>query len=171
MIRSIAFGTLIAIGAILCIASSIADQFWSLVKRLIRTSINLMRRNTSSRLNSDLLICNINASSLVSSKLAGAVLGVGVSGLCLVLLQTAGGKISSGMSMLVPLIAAVFGFMYPELKIRQLSKARRRSFLHSFSSFLDLTNILLAGGAGTETALVAAADSGDGCLLSRFDVF
>lgn len=162
MIRSIAFGTLIAIGAILCIASSIADQFWSLVKRLIRTSINLMRRNTSSRLNSDLLICNINASSLVSSKLAGAVLGVGVSGLCLVLLQTAGGKNSSGMSMLVPLIAAVFGFMYPELKIRQLSKARRRSFLHSFSSFLDLTNILLAGGAGTETALVAAADSGDG---------
>jgi Flp pilus assembly protein TadB len=43
-----------------------------------------------------------------------------------------------------------------------MSKARRRSFLHSFSSFLDLTNILLAGGAGTETALIAAAESGDG---------
>ena len=43
-----------------------------------------------------------------------------------------------------------------------MCSARRRSFLHSFSSFLDLTNILLAGGAGTETALIAAAESGDG---------
>ena len=31
-----------------------------------------------------------------------------------------------------------------------------------FSSYLDLTNVLLAGGAGNETALVAAADAGDG---------
>jgi Flp pilus assembly protein TadB len=34
--------------------------------------------------------------------------------------------------------------------------------VHSFSGFLDLVNVLLAGGAGLETALVAAADAGDG---------
>jgi Flp pilus assembly protein TadB len=162
MIRAIAFGVLISIGVVLCVASSVVDRVKSVIKDLSRTSISAMRRNTNSRLNSDLLICNINASSLVASKLTGVVIGAGISGFFLVIVQTAGTNISSGMIIVIPSITMICGFMYPEYKIRQLSKARRRSFLHSFSSFLDLTNILLAGGSGTETALIAAAESGDG---------
>ena len=162
MIRAVAFGLLIAAGATLCSVASVADRVKTAFGTLFRTSFNSMRVNTNSRLNSDLQICNINASSLVASKLIGGVIGLGVPGFSLALLHTAGAGFSFGMNILIPVIAAVFGFMYPEYKIRQLSKARRRSFLHSFSSFLDLTNILLAGGAGTETALVAAAESGDG---------
>ena len=152
MIRAVAFGLLIAAGATLCSVASVADRVKSAFGTLFRTSLNLMRVNTNSRLNSDLQICNINASSLVASKLIGGVIGLGVPGFSLAMLQTTGASFSFGMNILIPVIAAVFGFMYPEYKIRQLSKARRRSFLHSFSSFLDLTNILLAGGAGTETA-------------------
>ena len=162
MILAAAFGVLIAVGITLCIVSSVADRVRSSLGAILHFILNLMRVNANSRLNSDLHICNINASSLVASKLIGVVVGVGGSGFCLLLLQTAGANLSSGMNILIPVMAGVSGFMYPEYKIRQLSKARRRSFLHSFSSFLDLTNILLAGGAGTETALIAAAESGDG---------
>jgi Flp pilus assembly protein TadB len=51
--------------------------------------------------------------------------------------------------------------------LRNSAQRRRKSFLHAFSSFLDLTNVLLAGGAGTETALLAAADAGDGWAFEQ----
>ena len=79
MIRAIALGILISIGVVLCVASSVVDRVKYVIKDLIRTSINSMRRKTNSRLNSDLLICNINASSLVASKLTGLVIGAGIS--------------------------------------------------------------------------------------------
>ena len=58
-------------------------------------------------------------------------------------------------------VAAV-GFFLPDSQIRSKAKTRRQDFLHAFSSYLDLVNVLLAGGAGTETALIAAAEAGDG---------
>ena len=162
MIRSVLFGAIIAVGVALCVVPSIALQIKSVFASLVRKSLNAIRLSTGTRLSSDLVICDIDASSLVASKLTGAVVGFGTSGFCLVLAQSTGIAISSGMKLLTPILIATFGFLFPEHKIRQQSKARRRSFLHSFSSFLDLTNILLAGGAGTETALIAAAESGDG---------
>lgn len=41
------------------------------------------------------------------------------------------------------------------------ARQRRMSFGYALSSYLDLVNVLLAGGAGTETALHAAASTGD----------
>jgi tight adherence protein C len=162
MIRSVLFGIILSIGVALCVVSSLATQVHSAIKAMIRRSINVIRLNTGARLNSDLVICDIDTSSLVASKLIGAVIGFGVSVSCLVLTESAGVAVSGGMKLITPFVVGTFGFVFPEHKIRQMSKARRRSFLHSFSSFLDLTNILLAGGAGTETALIAAAESGDG---------
>ena len=54
------------------------------------------------------------------------------------------------------------GFFWPDSQVRAKAKTRRQDFLHAFSSYLDLVNVLLAGGAGTETALIAAAEAGDG---------
>ena len=102
MIRAIVLGVLISIGAVLCVASSVVDRAKYVIRDLIRTSFNSMRRNTNSRLNSDLLICSINASSLVASKLTGLVIGAGISGLLLVLVQTAGTNVSLGMIIVVP---------------------------------------------------------------------
>jgi len=162
MIRSVFFGIVLAMGAALCVVPSLATQIQTAIKSMIRRSMNAIQLNTGARLKSDLVICDIDTSSLVANKLTGTVIGFGVSASCLVLMQTAGIAVSGGMKLITPLVVGTFGFVYPEHKIRQMSKARRRSFLHSFSSFLDLTNILLAGGAGTETALIAAAESGDG---------
>jgi Flp pilus assembly protein TadB len=64
------------------------------------------------------------------------------------------------------LAASVFGpplgFVVPDLTIRSQARARRHAFRHALSSYLDLVNVLLAGGAGVETALEAAAEAGDG---------
>ena len=50
----------------------------------------------------------------------------------------------------------------PDFLLRDEAEKRRRAFRHALSSYLDLVNVLLAGGAGIETALYAAADAGDG---------
>lgn len=60
------------------------------------------------------------------------------------------------------LAACAAGFVMPDLLLRDAANARRRVFRHALSSYLDLVNVLLAGGAGIETALHAAADAGDG---------
>lgn len=59
-------------------------------------------------------------------------------------------------------VGGTVGFLVPSISLRSRARARRRTFLHAFSAYLDLVNVLLAGGAGIETALTAAADVGDG---------
>jgi Flp pilus assembly protein TadB len=54
------------------------------------------------------------------------------------------------------------GFVVPDFEVRGQARERRAVFVHALSSFLDVTAVLLAGGAGTETALHAAAALGDG---------
>ena len=46
-------------------------------------------------------------------------------------------------------------------QLQTRARQRRMSFGYALSSYLDLVNVLLAGGAGTETALHAAARTGD----------
>ena len=55
----------------------------------------------------------------------------------------------------------------PDLALRSQAKARRAGFCNALSSYLDLVNILLAGGAGIETSLEAAAQAGDGWAFTQ----
>lgn len=68
-----------------------------------------------------------------------------------------------------PIILIVFalgvgvgGFLFPDWSLREQAERRRRAFRHALSSYLDLVNVILAGGGGIETSLHAAADAGDG---------
>ena len=56
----------------------------------------------------------------------------------------------------------VGGFLFPDWSLREEAERRRRAFRHALSSYLDLVNVILAGGGGIETSLHAAADAGDG---------
>ena len=51
--------------------------------------------------------------------------------------------------------------------IRSRAQARRREMEHSISIFLDLVNVLLAGGAGIESSLLAAAQSGNNWAFEK----
>ena len=55
----------------------------------------------------------------------------------------------------------LIGFVAPDLSLRTDATRRRREFAVAFGSYLDLVSISLAGGMGTEAALVEAARIGD----------
>lgn len=80
----------------------------------------------------------------------------------------AGGVAASPLILLlIGAAAAVVGFFYPDLPLAEKVEERRRAFRHAFSAYLDLVTILLAGGAGIESALEGAAESGDGWAFAE----
>lgn len=95
-------------------------------------------------------------------KLLGAVAGFGVPNLAAAALVVMGIPAPLGVIAVFSLASAAAGYLLPDLMLRDEADKKRRAFRHTLSSYLDLVNVLLAGGAGIETALHAAADAGDG---------
>ena len=110
---------------------------------------------------SDLAIVGWTPTDLVVRQLIGIV--VGTIGAAAVTTALGTGAMVAGAT----IFGGVAGFLVPSSILRSTARARRRSFLHAFSAYLDLVNVLLAGGAGIETALVAAAEAGDGWAFVR----
>jgi tight adherence protein C len=90
--------------------------------------------------------------------LVGAALGSFV-GLALVI----SGAGSPWMASVVAIAAfAAIGLLLPDLKVREAAQLRRSAFRHALGAYLNLVRILLAGGAGVDSALADAADVGTG---------
>jgi tight adherence protein C len=116
----------------------------------------------TARYDRDLAIIGRASERHAFDKLAGAVAGLLVPNLVAVGLLTAGLPLPVGAIGMLSLATATAGFVLPDVVLRDEAQRRRRAFRHTLSSYLDLVNVLLAGGAGIETALHAAADAGDG---------
>lgn len=95
-------------------------------------------------------------------KLLGAVAGLVIPNLAAAALVVVGVPVPLGVIAMFSLATGAAGFLMPDFLLRDEAEKRRRAFRHTLSSYLDLVNVLLAGGAGIETALYAAADAGDG---------
>lgn len=95
-------------------------------------------------------------------KIVGGIAGLLVPNLVGIALVTMGIGPPLGLVAVLSIGTAVVGFLMPDFLLRDEAEKRRRAFRHALSSYLDLVNVLLAGGAGIETALYAAADAGDG---------
>ena len=71
----------------------------------------------------------------------------------------------------VPAIAAIAcaaaGFWIPDHRVRHCAVRQRRDFRHALSAFLDLVVISLAGGAGVDSALTDAANTGQGWAFTQ----
>ncbi|MGI9614601.1 MAG: type II secretion system F family protein [Acidimicrobiales bacterium] len=78
------------------------------------------------------------------------------------LLTVGGVGVSPVVLVLASLVLGAAGFFYPDLPLTERVEERRRQFRHALSSYLDLVTILMAGGAGTESALEGAAEDGEG---------
>ena len=126
-----------------------------------------LNRRTGIRHRADLEIMNRVASSMVIRKLVCSLCCVSIVVGSVTVLAEIEIVFPIGGSVIVSALGAVVGFVLPDQLLRTAANTRRRNFLHAFSSYLGLTNVLLAGGAGTETALVAAANAGDGWVFDE----
>lgn len=75
--------------------------------------------------------------------------------------------LSPGLLVVLPLLAAAVGFVIPELTLSGEAREARRAFRHAYGAYLDLVNVMLAAGAGPESALHIAADSGAGWAFAE----
>lgn len=143
-------------GVALVAVPSLGPKLRSHSVRLIRTWRVAVQDRTTRAHASDLAIVGWTPTDLVVRQLLGVVLGVAMSS---TLMSIAGHGVMVAAAMF---IGGFVGFLLPITLLRTSARAKRRSFVHAFSAYLDLVNVLLAGGAGMETALIAAAEAGDG---------
>ena len=119
------------------------------------------------RAEADLEIMERSAGAFAVEKLSTSLaLGAIVIALAAVL-GLAGASLPLGVTFVLLIVALGVGFVTPDLTLRARAATRRSSFRHALSSYLDLVNVLLAGGAGIETSLVAAAQAGDGWAFEQ----
>lgn len=97
----------------------------------------------------------------LGSKATSSVLAAGFVIVIAAVLALGGVTLPVGGMLGLAIGAGVVGFFAPDLKLRSDATRRRRDFAIAFGSYLDLVAISLAGGMGTEAALVEAARIGD----------
>lgn len=95
--------------------------------------------------------------------LAGGLLPVAM----MVITSVAGVPLSSPLMLVISVICAFLGYQVPQWQLQTRARKARRRFRTSLSAYLDLVSIMLAGGAGIETALFAASRVGDGPAFAR----
>ncbi len=109
----------------------------------------------------DLHVLGINEKEFVRRGLRTTLFAVLLS-LCVFALITYSMGAAPILLMLLFLIVPVAVWVHGVKGIEAKATARRSDMDIAVAVFLDLVNVLLAGGAGAETALLAAADAGDG---------
>jgi tight adherence protein C len=118
-------------------------------------------RLTYKRKPSDLAITRTTEEQFVQRALRSGVVGGILSVVAAASLSVAGVRIPGFSAILILCCGPVVGIMNAQKKLTKAAAEARRSFSYALSSYLDLVNVLLAGGAGSETALIAAAQTGD----------
>jgi Flp pilus assembly protein TadB len=148
-------GAILGLGVFLVLRGAIDDGIRdrSLVVHFARQLRNVhVQSRTVLRISDEAFVVDL----LIAGITSGAI-GAGVATLCGVI------------GVKVPFIAAIglvvggpaLGVCLRLEKIEKRARQARQTFTYALSSYLDLVSVLLAGGAGSEAALVAAATTGD----------
>jgi tight adherence protein C len=119
------------------------------------------------RRQSDLRVTDRTIERHAVDKLTAAVVGLAAPVLFAAAAAAAGVAVPYGVVAVVALGFGAGGFLLPDVLLRDAARTRRDGMRHALSAYLDLVNVLLAGSAGTETALAAAADAGDGWAFAE----
>jgi Flp pilus assembly protein TadB len=110
----------------------------------------------------DVAIIETTQESIAANRLLLGVAGAGVPLTMWVITSLGGSSLPVTAVVLLGAVFAVAGFQLPANRVRTHARIARRRFRTSLSAYLDLVSIMLAGGAGIETALHATARIGDG---------
>lgn len=126
---------------------------WLMTKsRVVDADLQVTQRSLATVTLERLLIC-----------LAGLFLP-----LVMIIVTSLGGvQLPGPLMLIVAGIGAVVGYQVPHWQLQNRAALARRRFRTSLSAYLDLVSIMLAGGAGIETALFAASRIGDGPAFAR----
>lgn len=119
------------------------------------------------KVEADLAIMDRSPEKFAIEKLGTALALGGIVIALAVVLRFAGAPMGSGLAFATLVVALAAGFVTPDVALKTQAAARRTGFRHALSSYLDLVNVLLAGGAGIETSLEAAAHAGDGWAFTQ----
>ncbi len=115
------------------------------------------------RRRSDLEVCERSVDKFTQDRLRWALLGAAV-GLTGVLARPMGVVpwLSTPTAVAIAVGGVVGGWFWALVDLRSDAAVARREFVESVASYLELVSILMAGGAGVETALFEAAQIGRG---------
>lgn len=117
----------------------------------------------------DLEICGSTKLQLARQQVLW-VSGTFISSICLLLsLHSVGIPLGGIGSFVLLTIGVGAGIAIPLRRVRTQAAKRRMEFGVSFAAFLGLVNVMLAGGAGIETALVAASRAGDDWVFHELE--
>jgi Flp pilus assembly protein TadB len=136
-------------------------------RRVEERIVGVLRGHLGARVEKDLVVMERSVERFMIEKIATALAMAAVAVAFGVALQIGGSPLPVGVTFLLAIGSAAVGFVVPDLTLRGHARSRRAGFRHALSSYLDLVNILLAGGAGIETALEAAAQAGDGWAFTQ----
>jgi hypothetical protein len=137
-----------------------------------RTTASRLRRDIvvgnlagapSPRRDADLAVCERDLAGWVTDRCRWAALGTGP-GLVLVVFAAAGAvpAVRVTMAVAATAVGAVAGWWWARVDLASDAAKARRAFRHALASYLQLVTILMAGGAGVETAMFDAAAVGTG---------
>ena len=110
----------------------------------------------------DQAVCQSSVARITTERLMYASMCAAIPLVMYVATTVAGSAMPLPILLVASAALAVTGFMLPILQLRSRAKVKRREIRTSLSAYLDLVSIMLAGGAGIESALVAASRVGDG---------
>jgi len=114
----------------------------------------------SARLRADLNVTGGDVEGHLVSKVLGGLAGAALAS-CASLALVVSDVGLPWMTSAVAIIAfGAAGFLLPDFKVREAAQRRRSAFRHALSAYLNLVRILLAGGAGVDSALSDAAEVG-----------
>lgn len=115
----------------------------------------------------DLLLLGIDETLFVRRGIQRTVLVFSAAlGLILLLLASIE-NVSSLFVVVLAFLAPCCSWLIPIRKISKIAQVRRTDMDLAVAVYLDLVNVLLAGGAGVETAMLAAASAGDGWCFEQ----
>lgn len=106
--------------------------------------------------------CGRDERALAVERLLCAVAGLMAPLMVCLATHLAGTPLSVAPCLLMAVATSLIGFQFPVWQLRDRAASARADFRTSLSAYLDLVSVLLAGGAGIETALVAASRVGAG---------
>lgn len=167
MIASLASWVSVSLGVFIVIRPRVVPVVGGWVRHQSITLRSRVGSQVSRRYESDLAMCELTSDGIAVQKtvyaLVGGIAGLGAS-LFVGVLPAEG---SSAFGIILPIVGSVSGYFTPDLHLRREATRRRKSFRFAFSSFLDLVTVLLSGGSGIESAMLAASESGDGFAFEQ----